>query len=283
MTGITIKANNVITINTLTDSKLYGVYNSESTTVAQFIDSFFNNYSCKEYEENKLQLYSAQLEQYLEKSNILIKDMKFEFPIVLKVKVVQNNTEIETAVLSDDQLDYYNNLMKKINDSKKVNYKSVMDVFVKSITGKTYTFAVLAQNFLVQDFKLLITHKLGIPVDQQRLIFQGRQLEDGKTFSQYQISPESTLNLVLRLRGGMFHETSGRLGNFEPLKSCIFHVNETENVLFHEDSDDDNYESEEHSVYHNYESEEDSDDDNNYESEEDSDDDNNNNNNNNNK
>ena len=79
---------------------------------------------------------------------------------------------------------------------------TVQQIFIRDLTGKCRTMEIKPE-FTVDDIKKGITDMIGIPVEKQRLVFKGRELQEGgKTCGAYGIKKEDTLHLVLRLPGG---------------------------------------------------------------------------------
>ncbi|CAF3415795.1 unnamed protein product, partial [Rotaria socialis] len=142
---------------------------------------------------------------------------------VLSSKLYENNSII---------------MVKLLEESASTESSSNFDIFAKTLTGKTITIKVnSAMN--IYTVKQLIQDMEGIPSDLQRLIFPSKKLEDERTLSDYNIQNGSMFHIVLCLRGGMYHFTSGR-HNFNKLPST--QAEAIRNVLAFEFEQTDNLE-----------------------------------------
>jgi hypothetical protein len=82
-------------------------------------------------------------------------------------------------------------------------------VLVKSMTGKNTTVDIHNQ-MTIEELKLEIENLDGIPPHQQRLVFNGKEMQDTNKVESYHLKSNDMIHIVLRLRGGMFHETSSK-------------------------------------------------------------------------
>jgi large subunit ribosomal protein L40e len=201
----------IITLQTVTNKKAFIKYKQGMQTVMSVLSAFMKK---TEYNLTDHRNYINDIDSFQ-----IIANNKMMSP-----SDKNNPAILDTLAESNKQIrlhygDYVEPMVKLDMDGTKSEPHKLT---VKSLTGRNITIDCDLTTCTVAQFKVKIYYHEGIPEDQQRIIYEGRQLEDNKLLSEYNITNESSLHLVLRLRGGMYREESGRDGNYKPLSDIFF-------------------------------------------------------------
>lgn len=244
MVKLTLKENEkIIQIRTLTNKNLYFKYTTGTKTLDDVIDAVYNKIK-----------YAINSHYNVNKNDLkFIIDYQYwpdDFKYVDQYQLL-NDTQFVKLTNKYDIFEYpgkyekHEIIHKKIHQIKQKNTFEPLDdlvdftgyicdsskpyqIFVKTLVGKTKCINVDLTD-TIGELKEKIGEIEKISMDKQCLIFAGKQLlNDNQTLSGYGLRNESTVHLVLNLRGGMFMEVSGRNGKYEPLENLLYDLDNNE-------------------------------------------------------
>ena len=241
----------ILKIQTMNKKNIYLKYKKNTKTFSDIKNFIFDNikYSYNHLHDKKNYTFKFNdimiskiitndlqpIETSLEGSVLLDKlaSAKIPLKLIFNSEIIKNfnyqieptdneiiDTKIKFGIKSKDS-----DIDKNISEEDKSNIKTI---YIKTLTGKTKVLHCNPFITTVNNLKTAIYLQEEISLDQQRIIYNGKQLEDRYLLSHYiNNSNEVTMHIVLRLRGGMYSEVSGRNGSYQPLTDLYYDIDDT--------------------------------------------------------
>lgn len=232
------ETHNILYFNSVYGKKLFAIYQKNRTCMRTIINNLKQNYSfTKPGKDCDFYLKVPILHKYLYADDF----KKTPEQLGLNSKtIIDISHKLDNSCKKYINYDkYYQDEEFKVNQeykkkeqdailtdkqiANKMKKSANLQIFIKTLTGRTYTIDV-ANDLNGLELKYLVQQKTGVPLEEMFLCFGGRLLDNHKTLTELNIIKESTLHLLTSSRGGMFHETSGKNGNYQPLEDCMFYV-----------------------------------------------------------